>query len=52
MGGRAEILREWVPVVCARYSAYLNDGRSNRDSKIEKWRCSANNLQVPPLGGW
>ena len=49
---RSEILREWTPAVCAGYSAYLNDGRRNGESKIEKWRCRANNLQVPPLEGW
>jgi len=47
VGGRAEILQEWTPEVCARQSAYLNDGRSNRDSKIEKWRHGANTLRVP-----
>jgi hypothetical protein len=52
LGGRAEILQEWTPVVCARQSAYLNDGRSNRDSKTEKWRGGANNLRVPPTEGW
>jgi hypothetical protein len=52
LSSRSEMLREWTPAVCAGYSAYLNNGRSNRDSKIEKWRCRAKNLQVPPLEGW
>jgi hypothetical protein len=52
LGGRAEIVREWTPAVCAGYSAYLNDERRNGDSKIERWRSRTNNLQVPPLEGW
>ena len=52
LSSRSETLREWTPPVCAGYSAYLNDGRSNRDSKIERWRSRAKKLQVPPLEGW
>jgi hypothetical protein len=49
---QAEILQKWTPVECAKETAWLNNGLSNRDSKIEKWRDRVTEIRVPPSQGW
>jgi hypothetical protein len=49
---RAEILQGWTPAECAKQTAWLNNGLSNKDSKIEKWRTRATEIRVPPPQGF
>ena len=51
-GWTPEFLQAWTPAICAEKSAWVNEGLSNRDSKIEKWRQRATDLRVPPSEGW